>query len=117
MWKCGSCRRQFSVLAGTVLQGTRISLRTWIAVAGAYADGDPCLTPGELAAAHGVSAESARHLLRRLDARLWPGRAAGDPLRALLRIPAGDAARIRDATPPRVRPAPQRGPTADYGGA
>jgi hypothetical protein len=104
------------VLAGTVLQGTRISLRTWIAVAGAYAGGDPVPTSGELATAHGVSAESARHLLRRLDVAL-AGASEGDPLRALLRIPAGDAARIRDATPPRVRPAPQRGPTADYGGA
>jgi hypothetical protein len=36
-------------------------------------------------------------------------------LARLLSIDAGDAARIRDLTPGRIRPRPQAGPTADYG--
>ena len=36
-------------------------------------------------------------------------------LRALLHIPQRDAAIIRDATPARIRPSRQHGPTADYG--
>lgn len=32
VWFCGHCRRQFSVLVGTVFQGTRISLRKWLFV-------------------------------------------------------------------------------------
>jgi hypothetical protein len=36
-------------------------------------------------------------------------------LAALLRIPAAEAARIRDSTPSRRRPRRQDGPSADYG--
>jgi transposase-like protein len=32
VWKCKDCRKQFSVLTGTIFHGTRISLRTWIMV-------------------------------------------------------------------------------------
>src|ERR1039458_1374898 len=29
LWKCGVCRKQFSVLTGTVMHGTKVSIRTW----------------------------------------------------------------------------------------
>lgn len=32
VWKCGHCRRQFSVLTGTVFHGSKIPVRTWIMV-------------------------------------------------------------------------------------
>ena len=32
VWKCGDCRRQFSVLTGTIFHGTKISVRTWLMV-------------------------------------------------------------------------------------
>jgi transposase-like protein len=32
VWKCADCRRQFSVLTGTVMHGTKISIRTWVFV-------------------------------------------------------------------------------------
>jgi len=32
VWKCAACRKQFSALTGTVLQGTKIPIRTWIRV-------------------------------------------------------------------------------------
>lgn len=32
VWKCRDCRKQFSVLTGTIFQGTKISLRTWLLV-------------------------------------------------------------------------------------
>jgi transposase-like protein len=32
LWKCGACRKQFSVLTGTVMHGTKIPVRTWIFV-------------------------------------------------------------------------------------
>src|SRR3954447_24558877 len=32
VWKCKDCRRQFSVLTGTVFHGTKISIRTWCLV-------------------------------------------------------------------------------------
>ncbi|MFN2562239.1 MAG: transposase [Jatrophihabitans sp.] len=117
VWKCGACRRQFSVLVGTVLQGTRISVRTWVAVAQAARGPEGSPTPGEVARRHGLSRDGARQLIRRLDLAFQrrPVEAGDDPLAALLRIPAAEADRIRAATPPRVRPRPQLGPSADYG--
>src|ERR1019366_1673792 len=32
VWKCGHCRKQFSVLTGTIFHGTHISIKTWIFV-------------------------------------------------------------------------------------
>lgn len=32
LWKCGACRRQFSVLTDTVMHGTKIPVRTWVFV-------------------------------------------------------------------------------------
>lgn len=32
VWKCGACRKQFSVLTGTIFHGTKISLRKWLFV-------------------------------------------------------------------------------------
>ncbi len=32
VWKCRICRRQFSVLTGTIFQGSKIPVRTWLFV-------------------------------------------------------------------------------------
>ena len=32
VWKCGDCRKQFSVLTGTIFHGTKIPVRTWLLV-------------------------------------------------------------------------------------
>jgi transposase-like protein len=32
VWKCAKCRRQFSVLNGTIFHATKIELRTWLMV-------------------------------------------------------------------------------------
>ena len=32
VWKCRDCRKQFSVLTGTIFHGTRIPIRTWLFV-------------------------------------------------------------------------------------
>jgi hypothetical protein len=32
VWKCGSCRKQFSVLTDTIMHGTKIAVRTWVLV-------------------------------------------------------------------------------------
>jgi hypothetical protein len=105
------------VLIGTVLQGTRTQLRTWIAVVRAREHSGRTPTVADLMSGHGLSRDGARQLVRRVDRALGDMRAAGpdDLLTVLLRIPADEAARVRQATPPRVRPRPQRGPTADHG--
>src|SRR6185437_17166104 len=32
VWKCRACRKQFSVLTGTIFHGTKIPVRTWVFV-------------------------------------------------------------------------------------
>jgi transposase-like protein len=32
VWKCRDCRKQFSVLTGTIFHGTKIPVRTWLMV-------------------------------------------------------------------------------------
>jgi transposase-like protein len=32
LWKCGACRKQFSVLTGTIMHGSKISVRKWVLV-------------------------------------------------------------------------------------
>jgi hypothetical protein len=118
VWKCGRCRRQFSVLTGTVLEGTRVPLRIWIgAVASWRGESAPPARADEL----GLSGEAARHLGRRLELaleRAAPPASADTERRlaALLSIPAADAAEIRGRTRGRARPRRQYGPTAQYGG-
>lgn len=74
VWKCGACRRQFSVLTGTVFAGTRIGLRTWIGVVSDVITGNAARA-SQVTGRRGVSAETARHMLARLDAAgLRPGR-------------------------------------------
>src|ERR1035437_2592792 len=32
LWKCSTCRKQFSVITGTVFHGTKVPLHTWLMV-------------------------------------------------------------------------------------
>ena len=32
VWKCRDCRKQFTVLTGTIFHGTKIPIRTWLLV-------------------------------------------------------------------------------------
>ena len=32
VWKCRDCRKQFSVLTGTMMHATKVPIRTWILV-------------------------------------------------------------------------------------
>lgn len=66
IWKCGACRKQFSVLTGTILQGTKVSVLTWLAmIADVTRDGVPVA-----ADRYGVSSETARHMVGRFRAAM-----------------------------------------------
>lgn len=118
VWKCGACRRQFSVLSGTVLHGTKIAVRKWVQAAAEWPVDGTSPSATELVERYGISRAAARHMLGRLAAAATAVDTAGQPVGALLgavlRLPAERAAEVRDRTPPRVRPRPQTGPTADY---
>jgi hypothetical protein len=143
VWKCGACRGQFSVLVGTILQGTRVSVRTWLDALTESADAAAPIDAVDLVERHGLTRPAARLVSRRIalafaavsdgrlpdgrspdgrspdgrspDGRSPDGRLPDGRLAAVLRLPIEDAARIRAASPARVRPRRQVGPTADYG--
>lgn len=81
VWKCGACRRQFSVLSGTVFHGSRVGARTWLAGldvvlrAGTGGTGTP---ESRLAERCGLDRETARHVLSRLRAALVAAGRRGD---------------------------------------
>jgi len=111
VWRCRSCRRQFSVLTGTVLAGSRVPAPVLVAVLTGWAAGGRSHAR-DLAADRGLTAEAVRHLLRRVDAALAAAGSA-DPFAAVLAAPGGDELRRR--VPARRRPRPQVGPSADHG--
>ena len=65
VWKCGACKQQFSVLTGTILHGTKVSMLTWIGVV-AHLLAEPRTTPRQLADRFGVTPETARNMRDRL---------------------------------------------------
>ena len=60
VWKCAACRKQFSALTGTVLQGTKIPIRTWIRVVKEMS-----------ASGHGVSARDIERKYRLTAKTAW----------------------------------------------
>jgi transposase-like protein len=76
VWKCATCRRQFSVLTGTVFEGTRIGLRAWIAVIDDWARATSPPDVADIATRYGLSGEAARQLRRRVAAGVDELRAA-----------------------------------------
>ena len=67
VWRCRECRRQFSVLTGTVFESSRVPLSTWAAVLAVLVRGDTP-SPAAVAVRYSISAETARHVLARLAA-------------------------------------------------
>lgn len=76
VWKCHDCRRQFTVLTGTFLAGTRVPLRKWIKLVCRLCERRPW-TYRQLASGVGVSVRTVWLMVERvgkaaeLDPRLW----------------------------------------------
>lgn len=71
VWRCGHCRRQFSVLTGTVFEGTRVPLQVWAGVVSDLVDRPAdgrVVSADAVVRRHGVSPETARTILHRLRA-------------------------------------------------
>ena len=79
LWRCAHCGGQFSVLVGTILQGTRLSLWTWIGVLRDWTAEGTLPRVTQLQERYGLSAEAARRLLARLEFA-----ARYEPLRGVL---------------------------------
>ena len=65
-YKCCSCRRQFSVTKGTILEGSKLSLGRWIRLIQLLCERDRELSVNEVSRELRVSHRTARNALDRL---------------------------------------------------
>lgn len=66
VWKCGHCRKQFSVLVDTIFHGTKISLRTWLLVIFEFCSSKKSVSAWEISRKYEITNESAWHMLHRI---------------------------------------------------
>jgi transposase-like protein len=66
VWRCGHCRRSFSVLVGTVLHGTKVPIRIWSLVVVALCASDNGVAAAQIKRDYGLTAKTARFMLHRI---------------------------------------------------
>ena len=66
VWKCANCRKQFSVLTGTIFHGTKVSVETWLMVMVQMCSAKNGISAREVERMHGVTPETAWFILHRL---------------------------------------------------
>jgi transposase-like protein len=66
VWKCRDCRKQFSVLTGTIFHGTKISIRTWVLVIFEMCASKNGVASREIERKYGLTPRSAWFLLQRI---------------------------------------------------
>lgn len=66
VWRCTSCRKQFSVLTGTVMHGTKISVRIWVLVIFEMCASKNGVSAREIERKYGVCPRTAWHPLHRI---------------------------------------------------
>ena len=85
VWRCYPCRKQFSVLTGTMMHATKISIRTWVMVIFEMCSSKNGVAAREIERKYGLTARTAWHMLHRIreamshdDASLFTGDVASD---------------------------------------
>jgi transposase-like protein len=66
VWKCGHCRKQFSVLTGTIFHGTKISIKTWLLVIFEFCSSKNSVSAWEISRKYEITNETAWHMLHRI---------------------------------------------------
>ena len=66
VWKCRSCRKQFSVLTGTIFHGTKIPVRTWLFVIFEMCSSKNGVSAREIERKYSLTPKSAWFLLHRI---------------------------------------------------
>lgn len=66
LWKCGACRKQFSVLTDTVMHGTKIPIRTWVFVIFEMCASKNGVSAREIERKYGLCPRSAWFLTQRI---------------------------------------------------
>jgi transposase-like protein len=66
VWKCRDCRKQFSVLTGTIFHGSKVHLQTWLFVVFEMAANKNGLAAREIERKYGVSPKTAWFMAHRI---------------------------------------------------
>lgn len=66
LWKCADCRKKFTVLTGTVMHNTKISVRLWVLAFFEMASSKNGVAAREIERKYGVTAKTAWYLLHRI---------------------------------------------------
>jgi transposase-like protein len=66
VWKCKACRKQFSVLTGTIFHGTKVELRVWLFVVFEMCANKNGIAAREIERKYGVAPKTAWHMTHRL---------------------------------------------------
>jgi transposase-like protein len=66
VWKCGHCRKQYSVLTDTIFHGTKISIRTWLLVIFEFCSAKNSISAWEVSRKFEVTNETAWHMIHRI---------------------------------------------------
>ncbi|HSH58872.1 MAG TPA: transposase [Acidimicrobiales bacterium] len=59
VWRCFTCRKQFSVLTGTIFHGTKVPIRTWVFVLAEMCASKNGIAAREVERRYGVCARTA----------------------------------------------------------
>jgi transposase-like protein len=73
VWQCRDCRKQFSATTGTVMHGSKISLRIWVLVIFEMCADKNGISAREVERKYGVCPRSAWHMLHRIRAAMANG--------------------------------------------
>jgi transposase-like protein len=79
VWKCADCRKQFSVLTGTIFHGSKIPVRTWVMVVFEMCASKNGVAAREIERKYGLSTKASWFLLHRVREAM-----KRDPLAGLL---------------------------------
>src|SRR3954447_9873773 len=66
VWKCAECRKQFSVLTGTIFHGTKIPVRTWVFIIFEMCASKNGVSAREIERKYDLTPKSAWFLLHRI---------------------------------------------------
>jgi len=83
VWKCGDCRKQFTVTVGTVFQGSKIPLSKWVTAIHLMGDSAKGVNAHQLHKRLGLTYKSARFMAGRITESMRQG-ALGRKLNSLL---------------------------------
>lgn len=72
VWRCRSCKKQFSVLTGTIMHGTKVPIRVWVLVYFEFMAAKNGISAREIERKYGVCPRTAWHLMHRIrEAMRW----------------------------------------------